>query len=104
MSAALALGIAAAAVAAAPARAMVPVGTVAVKAATSLVTLVSDKRRHHSRAYRSYRYGYAPYAQQGWVPYRLRGFEDPGFAYHGNVNGCAEDLGYGRWAPCNRGR
>ena len=28
----------------------------------------------------------------------------PGFAYHGNVNGCAEDLGYGRWEPCNSGR
>jgi hypothetical protein len=29
-----------------------------------------------------------------------RGFCDPGFAYHGNVNGCAIDQGYGRWAPC----
>jgi hypothetical protein len=33
-----------------------------------------------------------------------RGFCDPGFAYHGNVNGCAIDQGYGRWAPCNMGR
>ena len=83
--------------------AMVPVGTVAVKAATSLVTLVSDKRRHRVRAYRPY--AYAPYAaRQGWVPYRLRGFEDPGFAYHGNINGCAEDLGYGRWGSCDKGR
>jgi hypothetical protein len=30
-----------------------------------------------------------------------RGFCDPGFAYHGNVNGCAIDLGYGRWASCD---
>jgi len=31
-----------------------------------------------------------------------RGFCDPGFAYHGNVNGCAIDEGYGRWSPCDR--
>jgi hypothetical protein len=30
-----------------------------------------------------------------------RGFCDPGFAYHGNVNGCAIDEGYGRWSPCD---
>ena len=45
-----------------------------------------------------------PYARGGWVPYGLRGFNDPGYAYHGNINGCAVDLGYGRWEPCNRGR
>ncbi|HXW23572.1 MAG TPA: hypothetical protein VEK73_02405 [Xanthobacteraceae bacterium] len=33
-----------------------------------------------------------------------RGFCDPGFAYHGNVNGCAVDLGYGRWEPCDHTR
>lgn len=33
-----------------------------------------------------------------------RGFCDPGFAYHGNVNGCAIDLGYGRWSPCGTER
>ena len=33
-----------------------------------------------------------------------RGFCDPGFAYHGNVNGCAEDLGYGRWVSCDNRR
>jgi hypothetical protein len=77
---------------------MVPVGTVAVKAATSLVTLASDKRRHHARAYRSYRYGYVP------APGPRRGFYDPGYAYHGNINGCAVDLGYGRWESCNAGR
>jgi hypothetical protein len=32
-----------------------------------------------------------------------RGYCDPGFAYHGNVNGCAVDLGYGRWEPCDKG-
>jgi hypothetical protein len=37
----------------------------------------------------------------GRVPRYLRGFEDPGYAYHGNVNGCAEDLGYGRWESCD---
>jgi hypothetical protein len=41
-----------------------------------------------------------PYARGGWVPYELRGFNDPGYAYHGNLNGCAVDLGYGRWEPC----
>ena len=48
---------------------------------------------------------YYPYHRRGGrVPYYLRGYEDPGYAYHGNVNGCAEDLGYGRWEPCDRGR
>ena len=53
---------------------------------------------YHRRYYRhGYRHG-------GWVPRRLRGFEDPGYAYHGNINGCAVDLGYGRWESCNVGR
>jgi hypothetical protein len=50
---------------------------------------------------------YYPYQRPyygGSVPPYLRGYEDPGYAYHGNVNGCAEDLGYGRWEPCDRGR
>ena len=38
------------------------------------------------------------------VPRQYRGFEDPGYAYHGNINGCAVDLGYGRWESCNVGR
>jgi hypothetical protein len=37
----------------------------------------------------------------GRVPPYLRGFDDPGYAYHGNINGCAEDLGYGRWESCD---
>jgi hypothetical protein len=32
-----------------------------------------------------------------------RGYCDPGFAYHGNLNGCVVDLGYGRWEPCDIG-
>jgi hypothetical protein len=31
-----------------------------------------------------------------------RGFEDPGYAYHGNISGCATDLGYGRWESCDQ--
>ena len=40
----------------------------------------------------------------GRVPRYLRGFDDPGYAYHGNINGCVVDLGYGRWESCNVGR
>jgi hypothetical protein len=100
--AAVAFGILAAA--AAPAGALVPAGTSLLAATTSGITPASYQSRRYARA-RAYRpYGYAPYAQQGWVPQYLRGFEDPGFAYHGNINGCVSDLGYGRWEPCNRGR
>lgn len=42
-----------------------------------------------------------PHYVNGRVPRALRGFDDPGYAYHGNVNGCAEDLGYGRWESCD---
>lgn len=91
--AALAVGIAA--VASAPAAALTPAGTARATAATSAVTPAQYYYGRHSyhRRYRG-----------GWVPYRLRGFEDPGYAYHGNINGCAVDLGYGRWEPCSRGR
>jgi hypothetical protein len=98
--AALTLGILGAA--STPAGALVPTSIAVLKAATSDVTPAGYQRRHRARAYRPY--AYAPYARQGWVPYRLRGFEDPGFAYHGNINGCAEDLGYGRWGSCDKGR
>jgi hypothetical protein len=30
-----------------------------------------------------------------------RGYCDPGFANHGNVNGCAVDQGYGRPIACD---
>ena len=55
-----------------------------------------------------YNRGYAPrrviipgYRYNPWVgPYAGRGFMDPGFAYQGNIPGCAVDLGYGRYEPC----
>jgi hypothetical protein len=62
-----------------------------LKAAPSAVTPADY---YHRRYYR----------RGGWVPRHLRGFEDPGYAYHGNINGCAVDLGYGRWESCNVGR
>jgi hypothetical protein len=79
--------------AAAPSFALVPAGNAAVKAHSSGVT---PAKYYYHRHYRHYR--------GGWVPYRYRGFADPGYAYHGNINGCAVDLGYGRWESCDRGR
>jgi hypothetical protein len=87
-------------VASAPAGAVVPAGPV-LTTATGSATPVDYRHRHRARIYAPY--GYAP-QQQGWVPYSKRGFEDPGFAYHGNINGCAVDLGYGRWESCDKGR
>src|SRR4051812_20790597 len=52
--------------------------------------------------------GYAPYGYYGApLPAQIyyptaRGFEDPGYAYHGNLSGCATDLGYGRWESCDK--
>src|SRR5205085_7157455 len=72
------------------------------------VVPVSETRRHHRR-----RAVVPAYPQAGrdapgcpglrsWNPYNPdRGYCDPGFAYHGNVNGCAVDLGYGRWQSCD---
>jgi hypothetical protein len=78
--------------------ALAPGGQSVLKAAASDVTPAAYYyRRHHYRRGGYYRHG-------GWVPPRLRGFEDPGYAYHGNINGCAVDLGYGRWESCNVGR
>jgi hypothetical protein len=94
--AALAVGFAA--VAAAPAAAFAPAGP-ALTAATGSATPVNYRYRHRARTYAPY-----AYAREGWVPYSKRGFEDPGFAYHGNINGCAVDLGYGRWESCDKGR
>jgi len=71
--------------------ALVPQSQSVLKAASSGVTPVGYYHRRH------YRHG-------GWVPRPLRGFQDPGYAYHGNINGCAVDLGYGRWESCNVGR
>ena len=75
----------------APAGALVPANGPAVKAASGVTPAAYYHRRHY------YRHG-------GWVPPYRRGFEDPGYAYHGNINGCAIDLGYGRWESCNVGR
>lgn len=86
LSAAAAIAI----IAAAPAGALPPSGGAIAKAATAATPVAYYHRRH-------YRHG-------GWVPYHRRGFADPGYAYHGNINGCAVDLGYGRWESCNVGR
>jgi hypothetical protein len=77
--------------------------------------------RHRGRPHRAYRmaprprfyvtpgvYGYPSYGYVGQsLPAQLyyptaRGFEDPGYAYHGNISGCATDLGYGRWESCDQ--
>jgi hypothetical protein len=89
--AALAIGVAA--VAAAPASALVPAGTTIATSAATASGVTPAQYYYHRRHHRG-----------GWVPYRLRGFQDPGYAYHGNINGCAVDLGYGRWESCNVGR
>jgi hypothetical protein len=72
--------------AAAPALAATSGGNPSVQAATSGVTPVAHRQQHYLN---------------GRVPPYLRGFDDPGYAYHGNINGCAEDLGYGRWESCD---
>lgn len=69
-----------------------------VTGSVSDVTLVQTARR------RPYYHVRVPRYQQPRVPRHLRGFEDPGYAYHGNINGCVVDLGYGRWESCNVGR
>ena len=76
----------------APAGAFAPAGIAAVQTSNG-VTPAAYYHRHYYR----HRHG-------GWVPHYLRGFDDPGYAYHGNLNGCAVDLGYGRWESCDVGR
>jgi hypothetical protein len=70
------------------------------KAVVSDVAPAKDApaRRHYSQA-RASRFSHQPR-----VPRHLRGFADPGYAYHGNINGCVIDQGYGRYAPCDSGR
>jgi hypothetical protein len=75
---------------AAPAGALVPANHPGAKAASAVTPAAYYYRRHYRRG--------------GWVPPYRRGFDDPGYAYHGNINGCAVDLGYGRWESCNVGR
>jgi hypothetical protein len=73
--------------AAAPAVAAAASGNPSMQVATSGVTPAAYRHQGHY--------------VHGRVPRSLRGFDDPGYAYHGNVNGCAEDLGYGRWESCD---
>jgi len=79
------------------------------------VSVVRHRGRPH-RAYRSYPrprlyvtpgvYGYPGYVGEPLPPQiyypTARGFEDPGYAYHSNLSGCAIDLGYGRWESCDQ--
>jgi hypothetical protein len=81
-------------------------------AGSDVVKVAAVRRKHPRRAYvdlpvRPRGLGHAPGCPglTSWNPANPdRGYCDPGFAYHGNVNGCAIDQGYGRWAPCTMGR
>lgn len=86
-------------------------GVLAKAAATADVSFVSD-RHHRKHPYRQpYPYQYPPEAYEGFtnpsapIPHGpfAYGYRDPGYAYHGNVNGCVVDLGYGRYESCNVG-
>ena len=79
------------------------------QAAVGPLVDVRHRGRPH-RAYRAYprtRLYVTPGAYDYPSPAQLyygtsRGFQDPGYAYHGNLSGCATDLGYGRWESCDR--
>ena len=94
--------------AAAPAQAM-PVAALQNGAAGTAVVDVRYRKRHPRRyVYRDDRPrlyvspgGYGPTPAQMYYG-TSRGFEDPGYAYHGNLSGCATDLGYGRWESCDQ--
>ena len=83
--------------------------TVKAAAGTEVVKAAAARRKPPRRAYvdvpvRPRGPGPAPDCPglTSWNPANPhRGFCDPGFAYHGNVNGCAIDQGYGRWASCD---
>ena len=78
-------------------------------AASDVIKIATVRRKHPRRAYvdvpvQPRGVGSAPGCPglTSWNPANpSRGYCDPGFAYHGNVNGCAIDQGYGRWAPCS---
>src|ERR1043166_999131 len=90
-----AVAIAALSLASIPAVALTSAGRPVAMAAVGHITPADySLRRHYPRARA------ARYRQHGRVPRHLRGFEDPGYAYHGNINGCVIDQGYGRWAQC----
>jgi hypothetical protein len=109
-SALAACALAVAAPAAATLRA--PNVATATAAASDVVKVEAVRRKHPRRTYvdvpvRPLGVGPAPDCPglTSWNPANPdRGFCDPGFAYHGNVNGCAEDLGYGRWVSCDNRR
>lgn len=82
-----------------PASALTSADHSVAKAGASDVTLTGSS---HRRPY--YRVRVSRYHSQPRVPRQYRGFDDPGYAYHGNINGCVVDLGYGRWESCNVGR
>jgi hypothetical protein len=82
-----------------PASALTSADPGVVRAGASDVTLAASSKRKPHYDVRVPRYRY-----QARVPRQYRGFEDPGYAYHGNINGCVVDLGYGRWESCNVGR
>ena len=96
------------------ARAMPAASLVRSAAGLGMVSVVRH-RGHPHRAYRDPRprlyvtpgvYGYPGYVGEP-LPAQIyyptaRGFEDPGFAYHSNISGCATDLGYGRWESCDQ--
>jgi hypothetical protein len=79
-----------------PAKAFTTADHGVVKVEASGVTLAGSSKRRPHYDVRVPRYRY-----HARVPPQYRGFEDPGYAYHGNINGCVVDLGYGRWEPCN---
>jgi len=91
-----------------------PLADLAVRSAagSDVVNVGTVRRKHPRRTYvdvpvRPGGPGPAPDCPglTSWNPANPhRGFCDPGFAYHGNVNGCAEDLGYGRWVSCDNRR
>ena len=80
-------------------------------AATDVIKVEAVHRKQHRRGYPdggppAYRAGPGPApgcpGLYSWNPANPnRGFCDPGFAYHGNINGCVIDQGYGRWASCD---
>jgi hypothetical protein len=78
-------------------------------AATDVIKVDTVHRKRHRRndpygGPPSYRAGAAPGCPglYSWNPANPdRGYCDPGFAYHGNINGCVIDQGYGRWASCD---
>src|ERR1051326_714254 len=78
-----------------PAAAITSTGRPLAKAVVSHVSPAKDSHRRHYSQTRTLRPA-VRFSQQPRVPRHLRGFEDPGYAYHGNINGCVIDQGYGR--------